>query len=156
MKIVKHDIDEPFPKMKEKAYTYTPTEKQMANLKRATELRSKKAEVRRKEKAEIKATVEKMMDLKKKGVFPNADVKPAMLASEINSSVQQIDLTILDSLKKEIAEVRREKSDLEDLIAEIKDQIIENKKDMQDGQAKKIKYPQQAGNHTFVAGYKWA
>jgi hypothetical protein len=156
MKIVRHDIDEPFPKMKERAYTYTPTEKQMANLKRASEQRSIKAEARRKEKAEIKATVEKMLDLKQKGILPNGEVKPAIVSNEVNSSVQQIDLTVLDSLKKEIAEVRREKSALEDLVAEIKDQIIENKKDMKTGQAQKIRYPQQAGNHTFVAGYKWA
>ena len=159
IKIVKHDVEEEFPKLKTKAYTYTPTEKQMANLKKAKEAHILKSKQKRKEREEIEKNVVALMDLKKKGILqnptPNAEVKPSIVENDVNSSVQQIYLTELDSLKKEMNEVKREKSALEDLVMQLKDIIIENKKDLKSGEAKKIKYVNQAGNIGYVPGVMW-
>jgi hypothetical protein len=132
-RVIKNEMDEEFPKLKVKAYTYKPSEKQMKNLKVAREAYSKK-------RAAIRA----------------AELKNEVpVQSEVNSAAQQVYLSELDSLKAQIEEIKNEKKEMETIISQLKDIIVENKRDMRSGQVEKIKYPEQAGNVSYVSGRLW-
>jgi DNA repair exonuclease SbcCD ATPase subunit len=143
-------MDMPPPSIKKKNYTYTPTPKQKENILKAIAGSKKKKEERMKAKEEREKRLLELEQLDKEG---RLNVVP--ISNEVNSSTQQITLSDLDNLKKEMAEIKRYNTDLETLLNQFKDVVLENKRDYKEGDAVKVKYPAGIGNSGFVPGKIW-
>jgi archaellum component FlaC len=153
MKIINKDIKEEFPALRKKRYEFVPSEKQKDSLKKAIEVRKKKAGERKEKKDLIEKSVKMLMNRTDWTGWKQEANTPA--ENDVNSSVQQIYLSELDSLKGQIEAIKREKDQMESLLMELRDVIIENRRDLKSGEAKRIKYPEQAGNMSFVSGRLW-